>query len=107
VDLKIYVPGKEADSTRVAASKEPNEIGQAGGAAELDVIRSGLIYYGKGKGTVTVTMPLHDRNGDVTGAVRIVMKSFPGETQETALVRATPVMKEVQDKATVIDNIFE
>jgi hypothetical protein len=107
VDLKIYVPGKEPDSTRVAAGKDPKEAGQPGGAAEQDVIRRGLIYYGKGKGTVTVTMPLHDRNGDVMGAVRIVMKSFPGETEETALERATPVMKEVQDKATALDNFFE
>jgi hypothetical protein len=107
LDLKIYLPGKGPDTTRVAASKDPGDAGQAGGPAELDVIRRGLIYYGKGKASVTVTMPLHDRNGDVMGAVRIVMKSFPGETEETALVRATPVMKDIQDKATVIDDIFQ
>ena len=41
-----------------AASKDANEIGQAGGKPESDVIHQGATYYGKDKQSVSVTMPL-------------------------------------------------
>jgi hypothetical protein len=39
---------------------------------------------------------LRDRNGDIIAAVRVVMKSFIGQTEANALARATPIVREMQ-----------
>ena len=49
-----------------------------------------------GKGTVAVTMPLEDRNGDPIAAVRVQMDSFFGETQDTAILRARVIAQMMQ-----------
>jgi len=86
--LKVYVPGKEPGSTRVVASKNENEIGTPGTKTEREVITRGETYYGKEGDAVSVIVPLRDRNGDSMAAVRVVMKSFPGQTEANAIVRA-------------------
>ena len=45
-------------------------------------------YFGRSKKAAIVTMPLHDRNGEVVGAVRITMESFRGQTEQNVLARA-------------------
>ena len=47
-----------------------------------------------------------DRNGDTVAAVRFVMKGFPGETEQNALVRATPMLKKMQTRATAVDSLY-
>src|SRR2546423_1421167 len=94
--LKVYVPGKEPNAPHLAASKEEKEVGEPGAKIEHDVISRGTIYYGKDKGSVSVTMPLRDRNGDPVAAARLIMKSFPGQTEQNALGRAVPIVKEMQ-----------
>jgi hypothetical protein len=42
---------------------------------------------------VLVTMPLHDRNGETVGAVRVSMTTFFGQTEKNALARAIPIVK--------------
>ena len=64
--------------------------------AEKGTITSGTIYFGRGKGTVAVTMPLTDRNGDSVAAVRVQLKSFMGETQDTTMVRVRAIVKQMQ-----------
>ena len=94
--LAIYLRDENADRTRVIASTDEAERGKEGGKNELDVLRNGSIYYGKGKGDVTVTMPLRDRNGDLLAAVKVRMDSFPGQTEQNAVVRATTIIKYLQ-----------
>ena len=53
-------------------------------------------YYRKDKSAVYITMPLRDRNGDAVAAVRFVMKKMPVQTEENALVRAMPMLKQMQ-----------
>jgi hypothetical protein len=51
-------------------------------------------------------MPLRDRNGEPVAAVRFVMKSFKGQTEENALVRALPVLQDMQRRAAAVDSIY-
>jgi hypothetical protein len=104
--LEIYVQGKDTNTLRLAAGKDETEIGKPGGATELNVLRKGLIYYGKDKGSVAVTLPLRDRNGDIMAVVRVVTKPFAGETEETAIVRATPILKEIQGQAQSLEDLL-
>jgi hypothetical protein len=94
--LKIYVPDGDAQSTRMVASGNEKEIGQAGGKTEREVISRAETYYGKEKEVISVIMPLRDRNGDAIAAVRVVMKSFRGQTEANAIIRAAPIVKELQ-----------
>lgn len=95
--LRIYTLDKDG-APRIIASKDPSEVGQAGTDAEKGAIAKGAIFFGRGKGTVAVTMPLNDRNGDPVGAVRVQLKSFPGETRDTALLRARVIVEQMQNQ---------
>ena len=96
LDLEVYVPGHDRKTARRLASKSGKEMDRAAGNAALDVIARGVIYYGKGRKSVEVTMPLRDRNGDPVAAARVVMETFLGQTEQNALVRATPIVKDIE-----------
>src|ERR1051326_2499769 len=89
--LKVYVAASAPGTTRMVASKDEQDIGQAGGKTEKEVISRAETYYGKENDIVSVIMPLRDRNGDAIAAVRIVTKFFRGQTEQNAIVRATPI----------------
>jgi hypothetical protein len=107
LDLKIYIAANDPNAPRLLAAKDENDLGQAGGKPEQGAINQGAIFYGKGKGTVSVIMPLRDRNGDSIAAALIKMKSFPGQTEQNALGRAQPVVREMQDKVQSLQDLLE
>jgi hypothetical protein len=95
LELRIYTLDDKGEP-QILASKNEKEIGRPGTDAEKNAITSGAIYFGRGKGTVAVTMPLTDRNGDSMAAVRVELKSFEGETQDTAMARVRAIVKQIQ-----------
>jgi hypothetical protein len=95
--LRIYT-AQTNDTTHVIASMDPAEIGKAGTEAEAGAIKDGTVFFGREKGIVVMTLPLHDRNGDYIGAVRVRLKSFFGETQDTALSRARMIVGQIQNQ---------
>jgi hypothetical protein len=107
VGLKVFVQGAEPQTTRLVASDDSKEIGRAGEKAEEDVIRRGVTYYAKDKDSVSVTLPLRDRNGEPIAAVRVVMKTFAGQTEDNAVVRATPIVKEMGARVQTLQDLVE
>jgi len=105
--LEIYVLGPEPQKPRLVGSKDARKIGQSGGHAEEDVIKRGVTYYGKGKSSVQVTMPLHDRNGDTVAAARIVMRTFTGQTEQNALARGLPIVKDMEGRISSLQALVE
>jgi hypothetical protein len=95
--LRIYA-AQANGTTRVIASKDIAEIGKEGTEAEAGAIKDGTVYFGREKNAVVVVMPLHDRNGDFIGAVRVRLKTFFGETQDNAVTRARTYVKMIQDQ---------
>jgi hypothetical protein len=83
------------------------EVGQFGGNTEKEVISGGQIFYGKEKDVVSVIMPVRDRNGEPIAAARVVMRSFPGQTEQNAIVRAAPVVKEIQKQMGSLEDLVE
>jgi len=98
VALKISTPDKERKSARIIASKDAAEVGRPAGKYELSTLESGGVYFAKSKDVIEMVMPLRDRNGDVAAAVRVHLNSFPGQTEQNALVRVTPIVKEMQKR---------
>ena len=88
-------------------SKDEKEVGMAGGKAEEDTITQGQIYYGKGKKSVSVVMPLRDHNGDPVAAVRLAMESFMGQTEQNALARAMPIVREMQARIHTLEELTQ
>jgi len=105
--LQIYLPGTDPQTTRVIASMDEKEIGEPGAEAELNAIRKAAISWGKTKESVSVVMPLRDRNGDPMAAARVVMRTFPGQTEQNALARATPIVKEMQLRVRSLEDLVE
>jgi hypothetical protein len=95
LELRVYTPDDQGNPQIIASNNE-KEIGQPGGDAEKGTITTGTVYFGRGKGTVAVTMPLTDRNGDPAAAVRVQLKSFFGETEDTAVARARLIVQQMQ-----------
>ena len=104
VGLKIYLLD-ESGEPRVVGSHDEKEVGEPGGDAEKTAITVGRIFYGKGKETVAVVQPLRDRNGEPIAAVRLTMTSFPGQTEQSALQRALPIVKSMQARVRSLDEL--
>jgi hypothetical protein len=106
--LKIFVNAPQSPNIRLIASNDESEIGRPGEKLDADVINHGVNYtsWDKVNEIVYVTMPLRDRNGDTVASVRLVMKSFKGQTEDNALVRATPIMQKLQARASSVDRLY-
>lgn len=107
LDIAIFASRNSGEAPSMIASKTGDQLGQPGMQAEKAVIADGKTFYGKGKDSVTVTMPLRDRNGDPIAAVRLKLKSFPGQTEDNAIVRAQPIVKGMQGRVQSLDELLE
>ena len=94
--LKVYALDADTKAARVIASKEAKDVGQPGGKYELATLEKGEIYYAKARNHLEMVMPLRDRNGDPIAAVRVHLNSIAGQTEQNALIRVTPIVKEMQ-----------
>jgi hypothetical protein len=105
-DLQLYAFGNDKDTITIVASKNPEDIGSPGGKAETGALQEANIYVGKGKRTVTVVMPVRDRNGDPVAAVRVLLESFPGQTENNAIVRAKPIVRLMEQRVQISPDPF-
>lgn len=102
--LRVYTLGTNG-TTSIIASKDTAEIGQPGTEAEKIAIQDGTVSFGREKGAVLVTLPLHDRNGEFIAAVRVKLISFFGETQDNAMTRALNIVKLMQLSSTSAEDL--
>lgn len=98
IGLKIVATHPETGVLSIVASDEASELGSEGMAEERDVIAHNSPYYLRNGKEVTVVLPLHDRNGDVIAALRVVLKRFTGQTEKNALARAMPIAKKMEPR---------
>ncbi len=94
--LKIYARHPNRSEIQVIASNDLKEIGKPGAKVEQDVIERDALYFGRVKQTLIVTLPLHDRNGEVIAAVRVELQGFRGQTEQNAVARALPIVKQME-----------
>jgi hypothetical protein len=96
VGLHVFAARDEAQEPNLVASSEATEIGRPAPPEVRDVLARSIPYHGKDRDNVIITLPLRDRNGDNVAAVKVVMKSFPGQTEQNALARARPIAKRME-----------
>jgi len=105
--LQVYVLGDDRKTARLLAGMNTNEASQVGGKVERDVIQQGTPYYGKTKQSVSVIMPLRDRNGEPVAAVRVIMSTFAGQTEQNAFARAMPVVRSMQSRFGSLQDLIQ
>jgi hypothetical protein len=107
LNLKIFAIRAAGELPSVIGSKNEQEAGQLGGKKERDVIEQGSTSISRDRDAFTVVLPLRDRNGDPIAAVQIILKSFPGQTEDNALVRAKPIVSQMQPRVLSLDALLE
>ena len=105
--LKIYAPAVESGPLQVVASLDPAEVGRPAPPEVGQVLVERGYYYGKSSGEVALTLPLHDSNGEKVAAVRVVMKSFLGQTEKNALARAMPVVQGMETRIQALKDLTQ
>jgi hypothetical protein len=105
--LRIFGLTTNETGTKIIASTDENEIGQPGGQVERSCIEKGGSYFGKGKEVAVVTTPLHDRNGEIVGAVRVTMTTFIGQMERNALARALPIVKWMEKRVSSAKELMQ
>lgn len=83
---------------QVVASKDAGEIGQPGPPGTDQVLTGKGFLYAKNGDSVTVVLALRDWNGDKVAAVKVLMRTFPGQTEKNAVIRATPIVKSMEPR---------
>ncbi len=104
--LRIYALDAQGQP-HIIASNDEKEVGQPGTDAEKIAIADGTVSFGKSPGVVAVTLALRDHNGDPVAAVRVRLKSFLGETQDTAVSRATLLVHQMQAHVTTSEDLMQ
>lgn len=92
---------------QIAGTGDPGVKRTEPGEIERDVIEQGTVYFGKVDGKMVVTLPLRDRNGDPIAAVRVVTRSFRGQTEANALAVSTPIVKLMEGRAQSYTDLVE
>ena len=104
--LRVYGKTTENPTLRVMASTDESELGQPGGNVEAQIFEQDTPFFGRLKTGVVVTLPVHDRNGEVVAALRVEMKSFLGQTENNALARALPIAKDMERRIVEAKDLF-
>ena len=104
--LKIYA-GKDSGLPVLVGDLDGSGLGAPGTKYEADVIERGIMYYLKDGKAVEVTLPLRNRNGDIAAALKARMEAFPGETEKTAVARATLIKTAIEKQMANFQSINE
>ena len=108
LEIRIFASVDGSNTNlKAIASTDSSLSNPNAGDVEQNAINRGAIYYGKSGRRVTVTMPLNDRNGEPIAAVRMVVKSFRGQTEKNAIARALPIIRMMEERVRSRTSLFE
>lgn len=105
--LYIFAPKAGSNEPKLVASSEATEVGRPAPPEVRDVLARSIPYHGKDRDTVNITLPLRDRNGENVAAIKVVMKSFPGQTEKNALARALPIARRIETRFQTLKDLVE
>jgi hypothetical protein len=103
--LTRRLPGSE--KLQVMAAKSASDVGRAASDTENKVWAENRPYYARTKAAAVVTQPLHDRNGDVLGVVRLALKPYAGQLEAATLARVLPILKDMEMRIGASKDLIE
>lgn len=78
------------------AAKDAADVGKAADETQRKVLAENQTYFGKSPDAAVVTVPLHDRNGDVIGVMEFRLKPFAGQVESTTVARVLPTVRKLE-----------
>jgi hypothetical protein len=96
--LRIVASSNEGAELRVIASHAEKEIGSPAEKPAKDALSKGKNYYSKNGDTVTVSLPLRDRNGDVIAAAQVITRPSGAQPEESAVNYAIKVARKLETR---------
>ncbi len=96
LDLRIYGSTPERAAMHVMAAKDPAVVGEAAGEVEEKVFTEDRAYYSRSRSEAVVTAPIHDRNGEVLGVARFVLKPYAGQMESVTISRILPMVRSME-----------
>lgn len=96
----LHILGRRPGSKElvVLASRSASEVGRAAHDPEQRTWEENRAYFTRGKDVSWVTLPIHDRNGDVLGIANVGLKAFAGQVESTTVARALPVVRDIEQR---------
>ena len=91
----------------VIATHDGEGVGTPATDSQIRVCTEGVRLHDKSDLGVILTVPLSDRNGDVIGAARITMESFPGQTKSNAMARTVPLVRFMESRIGVAKTLLD
>jgi hypothetical protein len=107
VGLQIFAGASENDEPKLIASSEATQIGRPAPPEVRDVLARSIPYHGKDRANVIITLPLHEGNGENVAALKVMLKSFPGQTEANALARARVVARWMEQRIQTRKDLFQ
>lgn len=92
---------------QVIASSDAARVGRPARTEAAETLRTGQVFMAKDKGSVTVLLPVRDRNGDPVAALEVEMTERPFQSTQGVLARAQPVLQFIQTHVKDWANLFE
>lgn len=105
--LRIFGTTPANPELRVLASNNASELSQTATLTERSVLRDNQTYFGKERDRALVTVPLHDRNGEVIAVAKFALVTFKGETERNATGRVRPIITEIERKIAAARSLAE
>lgn len=103
--LTIFATSSQRPGLHIVASTREADLGQEAGKYETQCLRENTPLAGRGTGRMIVTLPLHDRNGEAVAALRIELRTFPGQTAANAVAQAQPIARLIQSQFTTLEEL--
>ncbi len=107
IGLRLYSSMQKDQNLEVIASNRKEDVGLKAIDGYQEILTGKAYAYGRTKSTVTVSLPLRDRNGDIAAVVRMEMERFPGQTENNAIARALPIIKLMEQKVRSKNDLIE
>ncbi len=94
--LGVTVFAEDGGQVKALASSDPAELGNPASPEEIRTLREGTILAGTSRQLSTAVFPIRDRNGDPMFALRLKMRTFPGQTDNNVAARALPMIEHLE-----------
>ena len=106
-DLRVLGRAGGAGDIVVLAARNGEEKGRKANDAEQKTWDENRAYFTKGKEVTWVTLPIHDRNGEVIGIANVGLRSFPGQVESTTVARALPIVRAMEQRIGAATSLSE
>lgn len=96
LDLRLYGALDNGKELKCLAAKHSADMGGAANETVKKVYEENQTYFGRTTDAAVVTVPLHDRNGDVVGVLEFQLKPFAGQIESTTVARILPTVRKLE-----------